>query len=369
MAAPTTIRSLTASPLDIALTTPFGIASGAQEVARNLLVHVELADGTRGYGEAAPFPAVNGETQELARAAVEAAQNVVEGADAREWRRLAATVRRAIGRVGSAQCAIETALLDALTRQAHMPLWAFFGGAGTRLDTDMTVTTGTVDEARAAASAILERGISTIKVKIGGGDIAGDIARVAAIHAAAPDSPLLLDGNCGFDADGALQLLAALKGQGIAVALFEQPVPRDDYDGMRQVAQWGGVPVAADESASSAADVLRLLQERACHVVNIKLMKCGIVEALDIAAVCRVSRLRLMIGGMVESKLAMTTSACFAAGLGGFEFVDLDTPMFMADDVFEGGWEQRGSTLELRGIAAGHGVNPISPANAPSIAR
>ena len=358
MAAPTTIRSLSARLLDIPLTTPFGIATGSQQVARNVIVQVELADGTRGYGEAAPFPAVNGETQEMARAAVEAAQATLEGADAREWRRLAAAIRQAIGRVGSAQCAIETAILDALTRQARMPLWAFFGGASTRLDTDMTVTTGSVDEARTAARDILARGISTIKVKIGGSDIAGDIARIAAICAVAPASPLLLDGNCGYSADDALQLLAALKAQGIAVALFEQPVPRDDYDGMRQVSQWGGVPVAADESAASAADVLRLIQERACHAVNIKLMKCGIVEALDIAALCRAARLRLMIGGMVEGKLAMTTSACFAAGLGGFEFVDLDTPMFMAADVFEGGWEQRGSTLDLSGIAAGHGVTP-----------
>jgi L-alanine-DL-glutamate epimerase-like enolase superfamily enzyme len=358
MAASTTIRTLTASLLDIPLIAPFGIATGTQDVARNLLVQVELADGTRGYGEAAPFPAVNGETQELARAAVEAAKVVVEGADVREWRRLAAGVRQAIGRVGSAQCAIETAILDALTRQARVPLWAFFGGVETRLDTDMTITTGTVDEARSATRDILARGISVIKVKLGAGDIAEDVARVAAIRAVAPGSPLLLDGNCGFDADGALQVLVALKAQGISVLLFEQPVPRDDIDGLRQVSQWGGVPVAADESAGSAADVLRLIQERACHAVNIKLMKCGIVEALDIAALCRAAHLRLMIGGMVESKLAMTTSACFAAGLGGFEYVDLDTPMLLAEDPFSGGWEQRGSTLDLAGIAAGHGVTP-----------
>ena len=52
----------------------------------------------------------------------------IEGADVREWRRIAATLRNMIGPVGSAQCAIETALLDALTRYGHMPLWAFFGG-------------------------------------------------------------------------------------------------------------------------------------------------------------------------------------------------------------------------------------------------
>lgn len=59
---PTTIRALSVERLDIPLFAPFGISGGAQEVARNLLVTVELADGTRGYGEAAPFPAFNGET-------------------------------------------------------------------------------------------------------------------------------------------------------------------------------------------------------------------------------------------------------------------------------------------------------------------
>ena len=60
---PTTIVSVRSAPLDISLKVPFGIASGAQLVAENVLVEVRLADGTVGLGEAAPFPAVSGETQ------------------------------------------------------------------------------------------------------------------------------------------------------------------------------------------------------------------------------------------------------------------------------------------------------------------
>jgi L-alanine-DL-glutamate epimerase-like enolase superfamily enzyme len=142
------------------------------------------------------------------------------------------------------------------------------------------------------------------------------------------------------------------------VALLEQPVAKDDWDGMRQVSRWGGVPVAADETAADSPAVLRLIQDRAAHVINIKLMKCGIVEALDIAALCRAARLQLMIGGMVESILAMTTSACFAAGQGGFPFVDLDTPLFMAENPFEGGMSYQGGMVEVGHIQAGHGVTP-----------
>ncbi len=358
MAAATTIRALSVERLDIPLRAPFGIAGGAQELARNLLVTLELADGTRGYGEAAPFPAFNGETQASALAAIEAVRPRIEGADAREWRAIAAMLRETIGNVGSARCAIETAVLDALTRRAGMPLYVFFGGASNALETDMTITTGTVEEAAVAAREILGRGIRVIKVKIGAGDLVLDLARIGAIHAVAPDAPLILDGNGGMSADTTLALLGALRVQGLRPALLEQPVPADDREGLRQLTRWSGVPVAADESAASAASVLRLAAERAADVINIKLMKCGVVEALEIAAIARAAGLGLMIGGMVESMLAMTMSAHFAAGLGGFSFVDLDTPMFLAENPFNGGFRQHGARLSLDHIVAGHGVEP-----------
>lgn len=356
---PTTIRALSAETLDIPLREPFGIATGTQEVAHNVLVTVELADGTRGYGEAAPFPAVNGETQETAMLALFSARSGVEGADVREWRRIAGWLRQEIEVAASARCALEMALLDALTRQVGMPLWAFFGGVSTRLETDMTITTGSVAHAITAARDILARGIRTFKIKVGSGDMALDLERITSAHAIAPAAPIILDGNGGFTADTALQLLSVLQTRGILPILFEQPVPRDDWEGMRQVTRWGGVPVAADESVRSPADVLLVAQTQAAQVVNIKLMKCGIVEALDIAALCRVAHLDLMIGGMVESIMAMTTSACFAAGLGGFTYVDLDTPLFLAENPFVGGFIQSGGSLELGHISAGHGVTPL----------
>lgn len=358
MAAATTIRALHVERLDIPLRAPFGIASGAQELARNLLVTLELADGTRGYGEAAPFPAFNGETQASALAAIEAARPRVEGADVREWRAIAAMLRGAIGNVGSARCAIETAVLDALTRRAGMPLYVFFGGASNALETDMTITTGTVEAAALAAREIRNRGIRVIKVKIGAGDPALDLERIGAIHTVAPDAPLILDGNGGMNAGAALALLDGLRARGLRPALLEQPVPADDWEGLRQLTRLSGVPVAADESAASAASVLRLASERAADVINIKLMKCGVVEALEMAAVARAAGLGLMIGGMVESMLAMSMSAHFAAGLGGFTFVDLDTPMFLAENPFQGGFRQNGAWLSLDHISAGHGVEP-----------
>ena len=132
MPSTTLIRALRVEPLDIPLFEPFGISGGAQAAANNVLVTLELADGTRGYGEAAPLPAYNGETQAQALAVLEGAQLWLVGQEASDWRRLAAEFRGRGGAwCGSAQCAFEMALLDAFLKQRGEPMWKFFGGATT----------------------------------------------------------------------------------------------------------------------------------------------------------------------------------------------------------------------------------------------
>ncbi len=115
------------------------------------------------------------------------------------------------------------------------------------------------------------------------------------------------------------------------------------------------MPVAADESCRTPDDALRIVRDRLAQVINIKLVKCGVVQALEIAAIARAGGLDLMIGGMVETRLAMGFSAHFAAGLGGFQWVDLDTPMLLADDPVEGGCKPAGPNYLLDAETAGHG--------------
>jgi len=122
----------------------------------------------------------------------------------RRYRVVSAATRPLVGASASALCAIETAVLDALTRHAGLPLWALFGGAETTLTTDVTITIGSVAEASAEAEAWTRRGFSRLKVKIGAGDLAEDLARVCAIHEAAPGAGLILDGNGGLTAKATL---------------------------------------------------------------------------------------------------------------------------------------------------------------------
>ena len=105
--------------------------------------------------------------------------------------------------------------------------------------------------------------------------------------------------------------------------LFEQPVHRDDWKGLGHVSRVArtkyGVSVAADESCRSLDDVKKIVKEDLAHVVNIKLAKVGVLGALEIIDLARESGLDLMIGGMVETRLAMGFAGHLAAGLGCFK--------------------------------------------------
>jgi L-alanine-DL-glutamate epimerase-like enolase superfamily enzyme len=362
----TTITTVDASAIDIALTEPFAIAKGAPDIAANVLVKVILADGTIGLGEAAPLTAVSGETQERSLRAVTSISSWLTGCDVRHYRVIAARLRATIESEPAARCAVEMAVFDALTRQLGIPLWEYFGGRGNYLDTDMTITAGDAEHAAAAARAVIARGIETIKVKIGALSAKEDAERIGAVQQAAPRSRLIADANGGYTPDEAMRFLRLLEASGISLALFEQPVEPDRWLEFRRASRAFRVPLCADESARTAADVIRLVRDDAIDAVNIKPMKSGVVEAVAMWQVATAAGVDRMIGGMIESPLAMSFSVHLAAGLGGFAYVDLDTPMFMADHPFVGGFDQERGRLSVARVEAGHGVHLRAP---PSFGR
>lgn len=344
-----TIAKATARALDVPMKKAFGISGGAQEIAKNVLVTIELSDGTKGFGEAAPFPAFNGETQEAVLAGLERVLPSLAGRDPSERIELD-------GLLASARCAIETAIVDARARAEGVPLHRWFGGAADTLVTDITIVTGTVDDAERDALARPE--FRTLKIKVGGRDVEQDVKRVLAIHGVRRDATLMLDANGGFSVDEALALSAALTSRGIRIAQFEQPIAPGSWEALAEVRAKSGLRIAIDESVSRASDVDAAIRHRAADAVNVKIMKSGIHEAVEIARAAERAGIDRMIGGLVETRLGMGTSACIAAGLGGFLVVDLDTPLFLAADPFRGGIRYEGDVVDLRTIDVGHGCTP-----------
>ncbi len=351
----TIIQHVSVEPLDIPLMEPFTIATGSVTAARNVLITITLSDGSVGYGECAPFPPSTGESQETALAAAQACAALLQGRDAAHWRTLSKLMKSVYYAQSTVCAGMEIALLDALTRSYGIPLWTFFGGASTSVETDISIPLVAPEHAYQLAQDIVLRGINSIKIKVGS-DLREDVERVEAIREAAPGLPITLDANQGYTPSEALLCLEALDDRDIRPLMLEQPVYKEDYEGLRYVTQHSKVPVFADESASSPASVARLIAMGAVHGINIKLMKSGIVEALEIAAICHATNTQLMVGAMIESRLAIAAAAHLVAGLGGFRYVDLDTPMLLAHDPFTGGYEQQGGVYDLSGVKSGLGI-------------
>lgn len=342
--------------LDIPMLEPFGIAGGSQTHAANVAVLAELDDGCVGSGEAAPFPAVNGETQALVEAAIaELAPRLVNRAFA-SWREFSAALPPLLA-TPTARTAVEMAVMDACLRSRGESLWAECGAKASHLDTDITIGTGDEQAASRAAGRAAAANFSTLKIKVGGAGHAHDVARIQAAHRAAPAADLLLDGNAAFSPTQAVKLLDALGPARAQVRLFEQPTAKADFTGLKWVEETSGVAVAADESCQSVDD-LELLN--GVSVINIKLMKSGVLGAISLAEAARAQGFRLMMGGMVESRLAMGCAAAIAAGFGSFDFIDLDTPLWLAEDPCSGGYVQVGPRLTLPAAPHGHGTSLAS---------
>jgi L-alanine-DL-glutamate epimerase-like enolase superfamily enzyme len=357
MAQGTAISAVRVEPLEAPLLEPFTIAIGRLDRLRNVLVTVELENGVIGYGEGAPLPPISGETQATVLAAVGDVQHRLIGRDAIDWRTIARDLLTVIHAQACARAALEMAVADAAAKSLRLPLWQLLGGAGRRISTDMSIPIVPAGHAGELARAAAVRGFAVLKVKVGEG-LEPDLARVAAVAAQAPGCRITIDANQGFTPDQAIAHAAALLERGLPVDLFEQPVHRHDRDGLRQVREACGIPVAADESAWYAADVADLAARGAIDVVNLKLMKTGLAGGLDLVAMARSCRIGLMIGGMIETRLAMGCAAHLAAGQGDFRFVDLDTPLLLAVDPMEGGHRLDGCTYDLAPVVAGIGCWP-----------
>jgi len=126
---------------------------------------------------------------------------------------------------------------------------------------------------------------------------------------------------------------------------------------MAEVTAQGGIPIVADESCRSMADLEGLVQGKAAHGVNLKLVKLGgLKNSICIGRRAKDLGLALMAGAMVETRLGLTAMAHLVTALGGVEWLDLDTAFLLASDPFHGGYEVNGSELTLINDGQGLGV-------------
>ncbi|MEO0732368.1 MAG: dipeptide epimerase [Bacteroidota bacterium] len=165
------------------------------------------------------------------------------------------------------------------------------------------------------------------KIKLGRGD--DDLAIIRALRERT-DAPFYVDANTGWTARQTIELSGHLKELG--VVFIEQPLRPEDRNGQQEVYTHAALPILADESCQTEADVNRCAKN--FHGINIKVVKCGgLLPARRMIARARELGLRVMAGCMTESSVGISAITQLLPEL---DYADLDGAMLLANDPAQG---------------------------------
>ncbi|GAA0645826.1 dipeptide epimerase [Salarchaeum japonicum] len=306
----------------------FTIARGTTATAENVVVRIEDDEGNTGVGAAAPSTHY-GETASTVEAVLPDLLSVVEEVgDPHALDRIETGMREAVSGNPAARCAVSIALHDLAAKRAGLPLYRYWG-----LDPEQSVTSSftigldDTETMREKTREAVAAGYGTLKVKLG---TPRDEEIVRTVREAAPDATIRVDANEAWTPREAVANTEWLAEYG--VEFVEQPVPAENADGLEFVYERSALPIAADESCVTLADVPALAGR--ADIANIKLMKCGgLREATRMIHAARAQGLEVMLGCMVETNAAIA-AACHLAPL--LDYADLDGSLLLADDPYEG---------------------------------
>lgn len=317
----------------------FDIAGGrvatAGEPSRRVLVKV-TAGGVSGWGEATPTPAWTYETTETIVTTIDRyLAPALIGQPVWDLDAAVTAFDRVINRgftIGSplAKSAVDLALHDVAGRALGLPVGVLWGQRRTEeIALGWIVSASTAGETAASVAEGESLGYSSFKVKIGLAGEDADVEFVAAVRAAAPESPIWVDANQAYTTDQALRIARRLDELGVTA--FEQPLPANQIAGLRRLKDHSPIPVALDESLRHPGDLATFLRLDAVDIVIAKVQRSGgLALSRRLCALAEDSGLALMGSGLTDSDLGFAASLHLFAAFGIGSPVDLNGRQFVS---------------------------------------
>lgn len=289
----------------------FTIARGSKTAADVVVVTLQR-NGISGHGECVPYARYN-ETVPMVLAALEASRGAIESLASRKS-------LQALSLPHAARNAIDCALWDLEAKERGQPAWQLAGLAQPLpLQTAFTLSLGTPEDMASAARAASDRPL--LKLKLGRD---GDQRRLKAIRKAAPNARLIVDANEGWSPQVLSDMLQCCADHG--VELVEQPLPASDDDFLQGLPR--NLLICADESVHGLDSLPSMAGKY--DAINIKLDKTGgLTPALELAVAAKAQGLKIMVGCMLATSLAMAPAALLAQWA---DYVDLDGPLLLKQD-------------------------------------
>jgi muconate cycloisomerase len=282
-----------------------------------LLVAVDTDEGLTGWGEVNGSPDWSGETLAGAQALIEQhfAPRLV-GEDPRQIRHCLKKLDRTWGN-SFAKAGLEMALFDLLGRALNVPVYQLLGGAvrSPVIPLRFPIMPLPAEPSAQVARALVAEGFGTIKLKVGHDTLDFDLHRIGAVREAiGPQIRLTVDANGGWTENEAIRAIPELERLG--VAFLEQPVHRENLEGLARVRRRSTLPIMADEAVFTPKSAWQCLKLGACDILSVYPGKHGgILPTLEIVAMAEAAGVQCAIGSNVEWDLASSAMAHLAVAL------------------------------------------------------
>lgn len=282
-----------------------------------VMVRVGTDVGIEGVGEATVMPRWSGETMWGCQAVIDKIFTPrLLGMDPHDLAAIDHKMDRACQGNWFAKSAIEMACWDILGKEANKPVYELLGGAKRPLAVKCRFSMGAydLDRARRRAGELIDEGFDYIKVKVGG-DAQTDINRVRAVREViGPDRKLMVDANCGWDADTAVYCLNALEDCNLTVA--EQPTPDGDYAALARVKRETKPKVMADDICFDFIHAQELVRNNCCDIISVYPGKNGgIRKSKRIVEYAAQNGIACSIGSNLEWDVGTAAMAHLVIGL------------------------------------------------------
>ncbi|ANI90349.1 dipeptide epimerase [Arachidicoccus ginsenosidimutans] len=316
---------------------PFAIATGTMDYAQNVFIRIYTDEGFYGVGECSAFPMIVGETQDTCLVLAKEFAKLWKGKNPLEIEERLQELDWFIAKNTTIKSAFDMALYDIAAKAKNVPLYQFLGGEPRPIVTDITVGISSPEKMAAQALEFKNNNAEVLKVKLGKNPDE-DIERIKTIREAIGfELPIRIDANQGWNYDDALQALKAL--EKFNIEFCEQPMRTYDDKFLPELRSKTSIKIMADESCYNYYDAEKLIEANACDYINIKFSKSGgITEAKKIHDVAAQHNIPCMMGGMLESRIALSAKVHFAYTSPNIQFYDMDTCMLgqLEDPAIEG---------------------------------
>jgi|WetSurMetagenome_2_1015567.scaffolds.fasta_scaffold15486_2 L-Ala-D/L-Glu epimerase len=324
----TTVKDISFHKVERPLRVTFATAKGKKDIMRSVILRASLTDGSAGLGECPTSLSLSSETIPVIKTILNEVRRKIQGVPIEEYEPAIIELRKHYPNYPMTISGVEVALFRANLASKGITEHTHWGGKTRTVQTDITIPF-VLDKFFLLRwmKYAFRKGFTVYKLKVSG-DVEQDRELISFVYKTMRDNlddfKLRLDGNQGYNKRSFQQITDYIHKERYNIELFEQPLPKDDYQGLKAIKKSSPFPIILDETVLTAFDAQRVAEEDLAHGINIKMAKSGIAESASILAIANRHRLKLMIGCMTETMIGLSAALYFAAGTGAFDYIDLD---------------------------------------------